>query len=50
MEFLILIALIGLIYLVYLVRQDTKDHQVRVESQLQRITEVVIKNQDKEPE
>ena len=47
MEFLILVALIGLIYLVYLVRQDFKDHSVRIESQMQRITEVAIKNQDK---
>ena len=48
MEFLILLALIGLIYLVYLVRQDFKDHSVRIESQMQRITEVAIKNQDKD--
>ena len=50
MEFLILVALIGLIYLVYLVRQDFKDHSVRIESQMQLITEVAIKNQDKESE
>jgi uncharacterized membrane protein len=50
MEFLILIALIGLIYLVYLIRQDFKDHSVRIESQMQRITEVVIKNQDEQSE
>ena len=48
MEFLILVVLIVLIYLVYLIRQDFKDHSVRIESQMQRITEVVIKNQDKE--
>ena len=47
MEFLILVALIGLIYFVYLVRQDFKYHSVRIESQMQRITEVAIKNQDK---
>ena len=50
MEFLILIALIGLIYLVYLVRQDFKDFSIRIESQMQRITEVAIKSQDKESE
>jgi len=49
-EFLILIALICLIYLVYLIRQDFKDHSVRIESQMQRITEVAIQNQDKESE
>ena len=48
MEFLIFIALCVLIYIVYLARQDFKDHSVRIESQMQRVTEVVIKNQDKE--
>ena len=48
MEFLIFIALCVLIYIVYLARQDFKDHSVRIESQMQRITEVVIKTQDKE--
>jgi|TARA_S200000501_G_scaffold228863_2_gene214652 hypothetical protein len=48
MEFLIFIALCVLIYIVYLARQDFKDHSVRIESQMQRVTEVVIKTQDKE--
>ena len=48
MEFLIFIALCVLIYIVYLAREDFKDHSVRIESQMQRVTEVVIKTQDKE--
>lgn len=48
MEFLILIGLIVLIYLVYLIRQDFKDHSVRMESQMQRVTEVVVSFQDKD--
>ena len=48
MEFLIFIALCVLIYIVYPARQDFKDHSVRIESQMQRVTEVVIKTQDKE--
>ena len=48
MEFLIFIALCVLIYIVYLARQDFKDHSVRIESQMQRVTEVVIKTKDKE--
>ena len=48
MEFLIFIALCVLIYIVYLARQDFKDHSVRIESQMQRVTEGVIKTQDKE--
>ena len=48
MEFLIFIALCVLIYIVYLARQDFKDHSVRIESQMQRVTEVVIKTQAKE--
>ncbi len=48
MEFLILIALIGLIYLVYLLKVDSHNHQIRVEAQLQRITEVMVKNEGKE--
>ncbi len=47
MEFLTFIAVCVLIYLVYLIRQDFKDHSVRIESQMQRVTEVVIKNQEK---
>ena len=48
MEFLTFIAVCILIYLVYLIRQDFKDHSVRIESQMQRVTEVVIKSQDKD--
>ena len=48
MEFLTFIAVCVLIYLVYLIRQDFKDHSVRIESQMQRVTEVVIKNQEKQ--
>ena len=48
MEFLTFIAVCVLIYLVYLIRQDFKDHSVRIESQIQRVTEVVIKNQEKQ--
>ena len=48
MELLILISLIALIYLVYLIRQDFKDHSVRIESQMQRVTEVVVSLQDKD--
>ncbi len=48
MDLLILISLIVAVYLIYLIRQDFKDHSVRIESQMQRITEVVIKNQDKQ--
>ena len=48
MEFLTFIAVCVLIYLVYLNRQDFKDHSVRIESQMQRVTEVVIKNQEKQ--
>ena len=50
MEFLTFIAVCILIYLVYLIRQDFKDHSVRIESQMQRVTEVVIKSQDKDEE
>ena len=50
MEFLILLALIGVAYLVYLIRQDLKDHSVRIESQMQRITEVVVNLEDKDSE
>ena len=50
MEFLILLTLIVVAYLVYLIRQDFKDHSVRIESQMQRITEVAIKSQDKDSE
>jgi hypothetical protein len=35
-------------YLVYLIRQDFKDHSVRIESQMQRVTEVVISLQEKD--
>ena len=48
MEFLSFFAVCVLIYLVYLIRQDFKDHSVRIESQMQRVTEVVIKNQEKQ--
>ena len=48
MDLLILISLIIAVYFIYLIRQDFKDHSVRIESQMQRITEVVIKNQDKQ--
>jgi|TARA_B110000263_G_C15120448_1_gene424082 hypothetical protein len=48
MEFLILITLIVMAYLVYLIRQDFKDHSVRIESQMQRVTEVVISLQEKD--
>ena len=48
MEFLTFIAVCVSIYLVYLIRQDFKDHSVRIESQMQRVTEVVIKNQEKQ--
>ena len=48
MEFLIFIALCVLIYIVYLARQDFKDHSVRIESQMQRVTAVVIKPPVKE--
>ncbi len=48
MEFLTFIAVCILIYLVHLIRQDFKDHSVRIESQMQRVTEVVIKSQDKD--
>ena len=48
MEFLTFISVCVLIYLVYLIRQDFKDHSVRIESQMQRVTEVVIKNQEKQ--
>ena len=48
MEFLILITLIVMAYLVYLIRQDFKDHSVRIESQMQRVTEVVIGLQEKD--
>ena len=48
MEFLTFIAVCVLIYLVYLILQDFKDHSVRIESQMQRVTEVVIKNQEKQ--
>lgn len=47
MEFLILLTLIIVAYLVYLIRQDFKDHSVRMESQMQRITEVVVNLDDK---
>ncbi len=50
MEFLILLALIGVAYLVYLIRQDLKDHSVRIKSQMQRITEVVVNLENKDPE
>lgn len=48
MEFLILITLIIMVYLVYLIRQDFKDHSVRIESQMQRVTEVVLSLQEKD--
>ena len=48
MEILTFIAVGVLIYLVYLIRQDFKDHSVRIESQMQRVTEVVIKSQEKQ--
>ena len=48
MDLLILISLIVAVYFIYLIRQDFKDNSVRIESQMQRITEVVIKNQDKQ--
>ena len=50
MEFLILLTLIVVAYLVYLIRQDFKDHSVRIESQMQRITEVVLNLEDKDSE
>ena len=48
MDFLTFIAVCVLISLVYLIRQDFQDHSVRIESQMQRVTEVVIKNQEKQ--
>ena len=48
MEFLTFIAVCILIYLVYLIRQDLRDTTVRHEAQMQRITEVVIKSQNKD--
>ena len=48
MPFARTISVCVLIYLVYLIRQDFKDHSVRIESQMQRVTEVVIKNQEKQ--
>ena len=48
MEFLILIALIALIYIVYQLKVDLSNHQIRAEAQLQRITEVIVKNEGKQ--
>ena len=48
MEFMNLIAIIVLIYIVYQIKVDLSNHQIRAEAQLQRITEVVVKNEGKE--
>ena len=48
MEFLILIALIALIYIVYQLKVDLSNHQIRAEAHLQRITEVIVKNEGKQ--